>query len=65
MLRGYLAASRIAGVTPARRAQSRHRWAFDGKHDALLQSFDGGAEMPRLFPFARDHGVTRFLESAT
>lgn len=60
---------------------------FDGKHDALLQSFDGSgatmsylkrhgsfhdvparflaAEMPRLYPFARDHGVTRFLESAT
>ncbi len=58
---------------------------FDGKHDALLQSFDGSgatmsyikrhgsfhdvparflaAEMPRLYPFARDHGVTRFLES--
>ena len=55
---------------------------FDGVHDALLQSFDGGAatmgyikrhglfhdvparflaaEMPRLYPFARDHGITRF-----
>ena len=56
--------------------------AFDGEHDALLQSFDGSgatmtytkrhgtfhdvparflaAEMPRLYPFARDHGITRF-----
>lgn len=55
---------------------------FDGKHDALLQSFDRGAatmsyiklhgifhdvparflaaEMPRLYPFARDHGISRF-----
>lgn len=60
---------------------------FDGKHDALLQSFDGSgatmsyikrhgifhdvparflaAEMLRLYPFALDHGVTRFLASAT
>jgi transglutaminase-like putative cysteine protease len=58
---------------------------FDGKHDALLQSFDGSgatmsyikrhgifhdvparflaAEMPSLYPFARDHGITRFLRS--
>jgi transglutaminase-like putative cysteine protease len=56
--------------------------AFDGEHDALLQSFDGSgatmsylkqhgtfhdvparflaAEMPGLYPFARDHGITRF-----
>jgi transglutaminase-like putative cysteine protease len=56
--------------------------AFDGEHDALLQSFDGSGttmsytkrhgtfhdvparflavEMPRLYPFARDHGITRF-----
>jgi transglutaminase-like putative cysteine protease len=56
---------------------------FDGEHDALLQSFDGGGatmsyvkkhgvfhdvparflatEMPRLYPFVRDHGITRFL----
>ena len=56
--------------------------AFDGEHDALLQSFDGSgatmgyikrhsifhdvparflaSEMPRLYPFARDHGITRF-----
>jgi transglutaminase-like putative cysteine protease len=59
---------------------------FDGRHDALLQSFDGtgatmryltwhgsfhdvpaqflAAEMPRLYPFARDHGITRFLAAA-
>jgi transglutaminase-like putative cysteine protease len=55
---------------------------FDGEHDALLQSFDGGssmhyvrehgafhdvparflaAEMQRLYPFTRDHGVSRFI----
>ncbi len=60
--------------------------AFDGKHDALLQSFDGSGatmsytkrhgtfhdvparflavEMPRLYPFARDHGITRFQASS-
>jgi transglutaminase-like putative cysteine protease len=59
--------------------------AFDGEHDALLQSFDGSGatmsylkrhgtfhdvparflatEMPRLYPFARDHGITRFQAS--
>ena len=59
---------------------------FDGEHDALLQSFDGGGrmryirqhgifhdiparflagEMPRLYPFARDHGITRFKAAAS
>lgn len=60
--------------------------AFDGEHDALLQSFDGSGatmsyvkqhgtfhdvparflatEMPRLYPFARDHGITRFQATA-
>jgi transglutaminase-like putative cysteine protease len=54
---------------------------FDGVHDAVLQSFDGGrtmayikdhgafhdvparflaAEMPRLYPFARNGGITRY-----
>jgi transglutaminase-like putative cysteine protease len=72
------AACERAGVAPLE---------FDGKHDALLQSFDGSgatmsyvkrhgtfhdvparflaAEMPRLYPFARDHGITRFLRSET
>jgi transglutaminase-like putative cysteine protease len=55
---------------------------FDGEHEALLQSFDGGssmryvrehgvfhdvparflaAEMQRLYPFTREHGVSRFI----
>jgi transglutaminase-like putative cysteine protease len=58
---------------------------FDGEHDAMLQSFDGGssmhyvrehgvfhdvparflvAEMQRLYPFTRNHGVSPFIADA-
>jgi transglutaminase-like putative cysteine protease len=80
-------AGRWVSVSPTFDAASCRRagvaaLAFDGEHDALLQSFGPGGstmsyikrhgifhdvparflagEMPRLYPFARDHGITRF-----
>jgi len=77
----WVSVSPTFDAATCRRADVR-ALAFDGEHDALLQSFDGSGatmsyikrhgifhdvparflatEMPRLYPFARNHGITRF-----